>query len=284
MLRSKMLPQTFANAISDARLQLKQRSELIHTQKWQGVDISTKPEMATYEVRHHFIKVKMPNEDLEYYREQIKPHTPWADEHFDERVCGQPINPGLTWKSWPYGLNAQKFLDKDGKFNHNYMERYWPRGAGKLGATGTAQDYEQRRNMNNEENAAFGIYHIFGDLNDVIEQLHKDPLTRQAILPVFFPEDTGAVHGGRVPCSLTYQFLLRNGKLDISYVIRSCDYLRHFRDDIYLTVRLLLWVLDRLREKDPATWNGVVPGEYVMLIASLHLFKADWQAVMGAEQ
>ena len=66
----------------------------------------------------------------------------------------------------------------------------------------------------------------YGDLDDVVTLLTNDPLTRQAFLPMWFPEDTGVVHGTRVPCSLGYHFMQRDGRLSITYYIRSCDIVR----------------------------------------------------------
>jgi len=109
----------------------------------------------------------------------------------------------------------------------------------------------------------------------VVKLLVSDPYTRQAYLPVWFPEDTG---GGskRAPCTIGYHFLMRDGRLDVNYHIRSCDYVRHFRDDLYLTARLLLWVIDRCRTMDER-WMDVLPGKFLMQIGSLHVFRNDYQ-------
>jgi hypothetical protein len=50
-----------------------------------------------------------------------------------------------------------------------------------------------------------GIYFPYGDLNDVVEELLRDPTTRQAILPVFFPETQviGQAAGNLARCSIT---------------------------------------------------------------------------------
>lgn len=276
---------TFKNAIDAARWQLQHRSDVVHTEKWQGIDISKAPEMATHEVRHFMMRVPMLTEDLSYHREQINPNLPWADDHFEERVCGYPINPGFQWAKWPWGNNAKKFLDAEGKFNHNYMERYWPKLAGMLGATNTAQEYAKRLvsmygdDLYGHQNR--GIEHAYGDALDVAKLLAREPLTRQAVMPVWFPEDTGVLHGERVPCSLTYHFMMRNNALDVSYTLRSCDFVRHFRDDIYLTLRLALWMIDQARRIDER-WAQVRPGEFVMLISSLHMFRNDYVKEFGA--
>lgn len=255
-------------------------AEIVKTIKWQGIDVSSKPEMAMHELRHVLLRAQMPSQDLEYYQTAIQPNLPWADDHFEERVCGYPINPGKEWANWPWGHSASSFLDKDGKFNHNYMERYWPKRAGYLGATATAEEFKARINTVDEP-VRYGIYHAMGDLNDVVSLLVKEPTTRQAFFPVFFPEDTGAVHGSRLPCTIGYHFLMRNNRLDVEYIIRSCDFVRHFRDDIYLTVRLVLWVLEQCAKQDPQ-WKRVYPGEFVMLIGSLHCFRNDHLKLYGS--
>lgn len=248
---------------------------LIHTEKWQGIDITKHPEMATHEVKHVFIHAPMPTEDLDYYRDQIKPSLPWADRHFKlDRSSGEPLNPGHTWHEWPYGHSANKFRDHMGQFNHTYAERYWPRWAG-LYPNGNVPDMVADRGWHHT-----GIRYRYGDLMDVILQLVREPLTRQAILPVWFPEDTGVVHGSRVPCSIYYQFLVRNNRLDIVYALRSCDFVRHFRDDLYLTVRLALWVIEECRNKSEE-WKTIVPGEFVAMITSMHMFRNDWIKEFG---
>ena len=252
-----------------------------HSAKWQGADIAKNPSFKAYEVLHVHIMAPFMGTDLQYYREQINPNLPWADDHFEERVSGLPLNPGDEWRRWPWGKNADKFRidpaaveDMDTLepvFDHTYQQRYWPKFAGHYTTPPQAQWVNR------------GIYFPYGDLNDVVEELYHDPGTRQAILPVFFPEDTGYRPGRRKPCSLFYHFqlALRHEKpqLDIVYSIRSCDLIRHFRDDVYLTVRLLIWVLLKLREKNPEYWDTVIPGMFVMLIDNLHIFVNDWHMI-----
>jgi thymidylate synthase len=397
----RMMEPNFTVAIGKAAEKLRDHSFPVNTGHWQGVDIKNKPEMLTYEVLNHTVQVPLPHAQdpkyisLDRYRDDIKPNLPWADDHFEERVCGQPLNPGETWKTWPYNKSADTFRDLDDPFiketdwaylaalidgdgcilnrgdgrisividqvdhpfmvrlrdkyligqklrdqninnklsdrtqtrwqisqrdevkwvlshvmkylelkrheavkafdelpdfdrrlvgdkgrepifNHNYMQRYWPQYAG-MSAGGFINDQILGRyGLDPRE----GIYHRYGDLNDVVELLCKEPYTRQAYLPVFFPEDTGAVHGGRIPCSLGYHFIRRGDHCHIIYYLRSCDFVRHFRDDIYLTLRLLLWVIEQTAKRD-ARWENVMPGIFTMHITSLHLFKNDYIAQFG---
>jgi hypothetical protein len=69
---------------------------------------------------------------------------------------------------------------------------------------------------------------------------------------------------------------MRRGEyLHLVYYIRSCDYIRHFRDDVYMACRKLMHVLDVLRNRDFSRWKDVKPGYYAMHITSLHCFNRE---------
>jgi thymidylate synthase len=142
------------------------------------------------------------------------------------------------------------------RFSHSYMSRYWP-------------------HFDNGERLQ-GMMFKAGDLLDVVDHMRKHPLTRQAYLPIWFPEDTGVVHGERVPCTLGYHFIMRDNKLHMTYYIRSCDFYRHFRDDLYLSVRLQDWMLEKLRQLDPR-WASIQLGNFTFHCVSMHCFRADFQ-------
>jgi hypothetical protein len=280
---------TFRQAIAYVQDCLRDNSEVVHTERWQGVDVSRKPEAAMHEVRYLNFSVPVEHTDLVRHRFTIRPNLPWADAHFDERVCGAPLNPGIQWRHWPYAQSADKFREGE-RFNHSYMERMWPKYAHADGPPFETRDQFERyldtlsglkrsvgsENWPNEWPLNYGIKYRYGDLDDLVEQLNREPLTRQAYLPIWFPEDTGIANPDRKPCTLGYFFLMRNGKLDVTYYIRSCDFVRHFRDDIYLTVRLQIWILERLRALNPVIWNDVEPGLFRMDIGSLHCFRNDF--------
>jgi hypothetical protein len=274
---------SFAEAIKATKFEIYANSSVVAPATWQSIDVKKRPEMVTHEVQWWGFKVEIPRYLTADDRfgvqitEDIKPNLPWADDHFEERVCGLPLNPGTQWSKWPYASSANTFR-KEGMFNHTYAERYWPKYATVFGEQSTIRGVKEAHD-DIEHNLAphVGIRYDYGDLGDVVKQLVKDPASRQAVLPVFFPEDTGAVHGDRVPCSIFYQFMVRDGRLDLFYYLRSCDFVRHYRDDIYLTLRLQLWMIDRLRE------NGidVSPGMFLMQIGSLHIFRNDWQVLFN---
>jgi hypothetical protein len=253
--------------VADARLRaaMIDDSHIVHTETWQGLDIAARPEAEMRELLNVSLEVDLRGlEGLPHWRAECRPNLPWADDHFAERVSGEPLNPPPSWAWWPWAGSAAKF--RAGQiFNHTYPERYWPK-------------YARRNSFHNHEVNRGVIAPQLGDLNDVVELLRQQPLTRQAYLPIFFPEDTGVGDGGRKPCTLGYQFIVRDNKLHCFYPMRSVDLLRHFRDDVYLTVRLMLWVLDSLRvDATEQDWGQVKPGSLVMQMTSLHCFIADWQ-------
>lgn len=270
----------FEYAIASVSNQMRDSSYEVRGTRWQSIDVSMKPEMRMMEVLNVSFHVNTKGiEEPTYYHNDIRPNYPWAEDHFQERVCGQPLNPGEQWKNWPWALSADKFRTEGQKFSHTYMERYWPKLAGddEHSTTGVLR----------------GIRYKYGDLDDVVNHLLADPLSRQAFLPIWFPEDTGVVHGERVPCSLGYHWILRNGYLHTTYYIRSCDFFRHFRDDLYLSIRLSIWLLERLREKENQAivtkgedgpdqiWHEVKLGLFTFHCVSMHCFVNDWNKLYG---
>ena len=231
-------------AIELATTTLKTEGVKVYPKKWQAREVS----MGMHEIFNFNFTAEIPH-TIQELVEQVKPDLPWADEHFDERVCGLPLNPAPSYVRWPYYKEDEKWR-VDGKFSHTYPERIWP------------PQIE-------------GIRYTYGNLDDVIDLILSDPLTRQAFLPLWFPEDTGAHHGERVPCTIGYWFIHRDNTLSITYPMRSCDIRRHFRNDVYMASRLLLWVLDRLKVLAPDYWKYVDPGTLTMNIWNLHCFAGE---------
>lgn len=265
-------------------------SKLLHdgspvdTGHWQA--IKDVPQTKTIELRNEVLDTEIEPTALQWAG-FCGPSTPWAENHFQERVGGEPLNPGVQYKNWPWykgnvpvHQTAGEVVKGGGEwqFSHTYMERYWPKHAGEFWGR-SAHVHPPTMTAEAERVDARGIRYRYGDLNDLVDLLVREPYTRQAYLPVWFPEDTGATDNQRVPCSLGYHFLLREGKLHCNYYIRSCDLLRHFRDDVYLTGRLCQWVVDQARSKEGGSqdflWNYIVPGELTMIMSSLHVFEGD---------
>lgn len=242
----------------------------VDTGHWQAM--TDVPHVSSVEMRNVLIEYAIPSY-ASTLENQLLPNLPWVEEEFEDRVSGEPYNPHPHVEHWPWFDPKWKAVNQ-GRYSHTYAERYWPKTAGH-GTTIKGEVGYIRDTPN------YGIHFDYGDLNDVVSLLAKYPGTRQAYLPVWFPEDTGAVHGERVPCSLGYHWLLRDGRLHCNYFIRSCDFLRYLRDDMYLTCRLTQWLCDALAmewvklQDDERVENPVNPGDLTMFIGSLHVFEGD---------
>lgn len=233
----------------------------------------------TYEIMAASFEMPMP-ETAEAAVRLVGPNLPWAEDHFRERVSGKPLNPPPSNDWWPFAQQGNSLHKAEEIFSHTYPERYWPKFAN-VGET--------RPNGRQVFVPHNGVRYEYGDLGDVVDLLRKSPYTRQAYLPVWFPEDTGSVSGQRVPCSLGYQFLIREtpaGKvINVLYTMRSCDFMRHLADDIYMTIRLAQWVRDMLPgeyDDDPDNpFAGMKMGKLYFQAGSLHIFEPDRVALAG---
>ena len=236
--------------------------------EWQ----SQKSEVKAHELLHVVMDMAVPD-TAEELGEMTGARLPWAEDHFQERVGGEPLNPSPSEAWWPFRQKKDGDTNTDHKsegtaFSHTYPERMWPK-------------YKMPLNVPQEKRQ--GIRFDYGDLADVVNQLVKSPYTRQAYLPLWFPEDTGAVHGKRVPCTLGYHFIIREGRLDVSYFMRSTDLMRHFQDDIYMAGRLMQWMVEQILSQtivvgynfnDPQP-DPLVPGKLIFHTANLHIFEPD---------
>lgn len=226
----------------------------VHAQK------TTTPDMQSRELNYVTLEFMIPPTQ-EAWQVIVQPNLPWAEDHFKERISGEPLNPPPAEAWWPYAQQGNAAHKKEEVFSHSYPERIWPKNAGRPEGP---YSYEGLRDHNQ------GIRFPYGDLDDLIEILRKNPRSRQAYLPIWFPEDlTAAREGERVPCTLGYHFMVTGEdqpRLNMMYPMRSCDMVRFLTDDIYMAGRLLQHVGNAL---------NIWPGMLVLTIANLHTFQGD---------
>lgn len=174
---------------------------------------------------------------------------PWADAEFQERITDpwsredggidwpypNFINPGKAWE-----LRKEVWTEylHEGRMAYTYNELIW----------------------NNDQ------------VTKVINRLKEDPDSRQLWISLWNPEKDPDFLGGvsRVPCSLGYGLQVRDGKLNLHYVMRSCDFATHFRNDVYLAIRFLEWVAEK---------TGYPVGSFTHTIFSLHVYNKDVEGV-----
>lgn len=264
--------KTFADMVGQMYQDFLGTARPVDVGQWQGRDIKGDASKVTWEIREAVLQLGMP-ESIEGAQQAISPNLPWAEDHFLERVGGKPLNPPPSNAWWPFAQNGHaEYVDGGGKFSHTYPERFWPKHANH-----DEFDRDEFDDLKCCYDSHWGIRFQYGDLDDVVNRLIRNPFTRQAYLPVWFPEDTGAPEGERVPCTIGYHFMIREGRLHVSYTIRACDFMRHFRDDVYMAIRLGQWVRDRVLTPDGFTVDGyqLKMGELTMHIGSFHIFNGD---------
>jgi hypothetical protein len=236
----------------------------VNTGHWQS--LKGTPHSQTREIQNFLIEAEVPSRSGAWAA-MIQPNLPWAEDHFLERVSGEPLNPGEEYKNWPWYKGGVEDHKATGKFSHTYMERYWPKHA-----EGMPWHCDQPVNH--------GIRYEYGDLRNIVDLLAREPYTRQAYLPIWFPEDihAAAVDHQRVPCSLGYHFMVREDRLHCFYPMRSVDFVRYLRDDLYMTGRLMQWVLSQLQQRKADRedlWHFVQPGSLTLFASSCHIFEND---------
>lgn len=163
----------------------------------------------------------------------------YCHQEIADRVSGQCLNPGNSYKIrldlW------QKLMSKDiqGMFDYTYAER-----------------------IN-------GLHQI----DNVISALKEDEHSRRAMISIWDAEDSQNIEGfsTRVPCSISYQFFIRNNKLIVLYYIRSNDYFKHFAIDIWLTHALQEFIRVELTKVYP----GLKCGSLTYFGGSFHAYNED---------
>ena len=106
----------------------------------------------------------------------------------------------------------------------------------------------------------------------VIQILRERPDSRHGIIEMWNSSIDLKNIGGRkrVPCSMSYQFQIREEHLHANYIMRSCDFHKFFLMDVYMTWCLAKYIADQV---------GVKMGSLTHFIGSLHAFEEDMKNV-----
>ena len=68
--------------------------------RWQGVDVTNRPQGETHELLNCLVEYDIPDSRQDLV-DQVKPNLPWAEDHFQERVSGEALNPPPSNAWWP---------------------------------------------------------------------------------------------------------------------------------------------------------------------------------------
>lgn len=121
-----------------------------------------------------------------------------------------------------------------------------------------------------------------GATESLLETIAMSPDTRRAFWPIFQPEDSvRAMRMTRIPCSVGYQFALRDMEfqdsdpyLHMTYLMRSCDFGTFWWSDLWLARQFQKNLVAELAERMAlaAEDRTVQIGHLTHIVLSLHSF------------
>lgn len=115
-------------------------------------------------------------------------------------------------------------------------------------------------------NGAYGLRGLgLGYLSSLAQRIQKNPESRQHVIPLWRISDMGSTSKD-VPCTVSLQFLVRNGDLHLIVYMRSNDLCKGFIYDIPCFCLIQMLVADMAR---------ISIGEYHHHVGSLHIYDRD---------
>jgi len=218
---------------------------LVHPKSMQNKDVSQDDNFETKEIiNYQYCLESRDDEDFLFLFD--KRSQQWVKEEFKERIHSFPnkyyeyvsfsVNPGEAYK-----IREELWVPflVDGKFDYTYSERL----------------------------------SRFDTLYRVIEEIKKNPDSRQLILSIWDKSDICNIGGKkRIPCSVYYQILIRGEQLHIVYNQRSADVVAHLGNDVWLAWELGKFIAEK---------TGYQMGYLYHNITSLHCYKKDWDILLN---
>lgn len=109
----------------------------------------------------------------------------------------------------------------------------------------------------------------FDQIEKVIDLLEKDPLSRRAKININAPNKS-VIETKDEPCTMFLQFLIRDGQLHCTTVMRSNDIWFGFPYDVAFFTELQKYIADRLNVKY---------GTYTHFVVSMHMYERDYDKI-----
>jgi thymidylate synthase len=129
------------------------------------------------------------------------------------------------------------------------------------------------RNQSGTFDGAYGP-RVAQMLGLITERLKQDRDTRQAIIPIWRPEDVRRRESKDYPCTLTLGFFIREHRLELDVSMRSNDTVWGLKYDLLQFSQLQLTVANVL---------GIRAGTYRHTASSMHIYEPSWSWVDGLD-
>lgn len=178
-------------------------------------------------------------------------------------------NPSLCWifndrrNLSPYYAAAEILWYASGSADAAMISRYAP----------------QYARFAEQDQSVYGAYgeRLGKSIRDVIHVLKTEPNSRRAVVSLWRQTDLQAGHGPDavkdVPCTLSWQFLVRGNELHMIVDMRSNDIWLGTPYDVFWNCTALRLIANEL---------GLSIGTYTHHVGSLHLYERNYQAAVEA--
>tara|TARA_A100001037_G_scaffold306306_1_gene350590 strand:- start:2596 stop:3309 length:714 start_codon:yes stop_codon:yes gene_type:complete len=231
---------TLEEAKNEISRDLKELAVVYQSNSVQDKDVSKDPDYLTHELINYSYSISsktIMNDTWQWGLKNLDGD--YLKEELHERLT-TGANPGNAYKNdeeyW------SQFLHDSGEFAYSYPER------------------------------------LEGNVEAITRHLIKNPESRQLWVPIWWNHEdhVNRDEGHRVPCSLGYHFMMRNYKLHMHYVMRSCDFYKHWAKDVILAIAYGDAIIQALKNsvKEP-----VELGSFSHTIFSLHGFAKDMKGI-----
>lgn len=124
-----------------------------------------------------------------------------------------------------------------------------------------------------KHNRLLGAYgpRIGPQMRGVVDRLASDPDTRQAIVTVWRPDELNDPDNPDVPCTLSFAWTIRDGRLNMHTTMRS--------NDVWLGLPYDFMMFTRLQ--GALAWALQLPlGRYIHQVHSLHIYERNIEAAL----
>lgn len=118
---------------------------------------------------------------------------------------------------------------------------------------------------------------VVDQLSYVCDVLADDPDTRQAVIEVWRPNPRP---GRDIPCTLSYQFLARDGMLHCVQSMRSSDVWLGYPYDAFNATMLTMYIILLLRDRATRGRKDLKLGYHTLMVGSQHVYEPRWQQAL----
>lgn len=118
---------------------------------------------------------------------------------------------------------------------------------------------------------------VIDQLSYVCDVLSDDHDTRQAVIEVWRPNPRP---GRDIPCTLSYQFIAREGRLHCVQSMRSSDVWLGYPYDAFNAAMLTAYIIVLLRERKERGRKDLEMGDHTLVVGSQHVYEPQWEGAI----